>query len=158
MRVIAGVGYKTLFRLQFDRRFWGAWEQTKKITDRVRDNPHREGDSRVPIASARLDNVETHYVKGVHGGLTNIPAVYLATFEYLKGNDLPLPKTPAVALSAHLAADEASTTPTLDGSARAISSEDPGVWHLETDEKRLAALKMELDQERLPDFNFVRLL
>ena len=76
MLVIAGVGYKTLFRVEFKKEFWGLWEHTIKEMDRIRGNPDREGDGRVPLSSAALENVPLRFVKGVHGGLANIPAVY----------------------------------------------------------------------------------
>jgi hypothetical protein len=51
--------------------FLGLWEKTDKVFGRVLDNPHREGDGRVPLASALLENVgDTRYVCGVQGGLS----------------------------------------------------------------------------------------
>jgi hypothetical protein len=39
MVVIAGVGYRTLFRLAYEPGFLGLWEKTGKIFDRVRNCP-----------------------------------------------------------------------------------------------------------------------
>jgi pimeloyl-ACP methyl ester carboxylesterase len=75
MLMIAGVGQETLFRLEFDKALWGLWKRTKKITERVRCDPNRDGDGSVPLASAQLEDVTMRYVKGQHGGLPNIPAV-----------------------------------------------------------------------------------
>ena len=60
MLIIAGVGYKTLFRLTYEPRFFGPWKQMTKVISRVAGDPHREGDGRVPLASAALES---------HGGL-----------------------------------------------------------------------------------------
>ncbi|HEY0038644.1 MAG TPA: alpha/beta hydrolase, partial [Longimicrobium sp.] len=49
MLVIAGVGYKTLFRLAYGRSFFGIWERAEKVTSRIPGDPHREGDGRVPV-------------------------------------------------------------------------------------------------------------
>lgn len=46
--VIAGVGYQTLFRLAYKAGFFGLWEKTDKIFNRVLNNAHCEGDGRVP--------------------------------------------------------------------------------------------------------------
>ena len=95
MLMIAGVGEETLFRLEFDTAFWGLWEKTKKITKVTQCDVNREGDGRVPLASAELEDVETRYVIGEHGGLPNIPAVARDTLTWLRGGsvgDLRFPK------------------------------------------------------------------
>jgi pimeloyl-ACP methyl ester carboxylesterase len=160
MLVIAGVGYKTLFRLANDRRFFGLWEHMTKITERIAGDPHREGDGRVPLASATLDNVPIRYVRGVHGGLPNMPAVYEDVFRWLKEEPLRLPDTVYGALSDHLAADAASDAPHLDGTTRASAfGDDPGVLELEPlQQARLDAMLARLDAEQLPEFNRIRLL
>jgi hypothetical protein len=61
--------------------FLGLWDKTRKIFDSVRDNSHGEGDGRVPLASAMLENVGD--IRYVHGGLTNIPAVCEDVFRCL---------------------------------------------------------------------------
>ena len=47
--VIAGVGEKTVFRLEYDDGFFGVWERAKKVRSRQPGNPDREGDGRVPL-------------------------------------------------------------------------------------------------------------
>lgn len=160
MLVIAGVGYKTLFRLAYDRGLFG-WKHMDKVTDRVEGDPHREGDGRVPLASAALENVAIRYVRGVHGGLPNIPQVYEDVFRWLNDEPLQLPDTVEGALSQHLApGDGESEAPHLDGTARANRfSDDPGYWSLsDPDPQALQGLDAKLAQEQLPEFIQVRLL
>jgi pimeloyl-ACP methyl ester carboxylesterase len=159
MLVIAGVGYKTLFRLAFEPGFF--WESATKVFERVLDNPHRDGDGRVPLASALLENVsDVRYVYGVHGGLTNIPAVYNDVFRFLKNGTLQLPSTVAEATSGHLGGSRASDAPHLDGSASAPSfSDDPGLWNAEAPSvERIAELEKLLDADALPAFARIHLL
>ena len=155
MLVIAGVGIKTLFRLAYEPGFLGIWEKTTKIFDRVLDNPHREGDGRVPLASALLENVgAVRYVRGTHGELTNIPAVYNDVFRYLKNGTMQLPDTVAGALSGHLAGPTVSEAPHLDGSA---ATDD--LWAIEEiSEARAAELKEMLEADALPNFARLHLL
>lgn len=115
--MIAGAGHEGLFHLEFDKVL-GFWDRTKKITDRKHCNPNYDGDGRVPLASAKLDNVEIRYVPGEHGGLPNLPAVARDVIAWLTEGDLKLAKTCADALGGHLSADDAtSPTPLLDGTA-----------------------------------------
>lgn len=161
MLVIAGVGYKTLFRLEYDRRFFGLWDKTTKVTDRVPGSRHRDGDGRVPVASAQLEHVATRYVRGVHGGLTNIEAVYTDVFRWLNGETPKLPDDPAVALAGHLAADAGgSVAPELDGTQRADPfGDDAGLWDGATpDAVRLRQLEADLEAGKIPQFQRVRLL
>lgn len=161
MAVIAGVGYKALFRLEYRSGLLGLWENMDKECDRIHGNAHRDGDGRVPLASAELHYVgETRYVRGVHGGLTNIPAVYEDVFRFLNAESMKLPANPANALSAHLADSDASEAPHLDGSARADAwSDDPGYWNeAALPDDALTALDARLDSDQLPAFNTVRLL
>jgi pimeloyl-ACP methyl ester carboxylesterase len=160
MLVIAGVGYQTLFRLAYEPQFFGLWEKALKLTERKDGDPHREGDGRVPLASARLEDVEIRYVKGVHGALPNIPSVYLDVFRWLRDQPLQLPDTVKGALSMHLGGPEESDAPHLDGTAAVDQySDDPGLWSMDgPPPKRLDALKTELERERLPEFTRVRLL
>jgi pimeloyl-ACP methyl ester carboxylesterase len=159
MTVIAGVGYQTLFRIAYEPGFLGLWERAGKITHRVQDDPHRDGDGRVPLASAALENVSIRYARGVHGGLPNIPAVSEDVLRCLKNEAMQLPRTARAALGGHLG-EEASRAPHLDGSALANRySDDPGLWHMEPPPKqRLSALQADLIAERLPEFTRVRLL
>jgi hypothetical protein len=161
MVVIAGVGYQTLFRLAYKPGFLGIWEKTEKIFNRVQNDPHREGDGRVPLASALLENVgESRYVLGVHGGLPNIPAVYEDVFRCLRGEPMQLPKTLAGALSTHLGGDTASVAPNLDGTAAAATAgDDPGLWQLDDlQPSRIAELKELLESDKLPAFGRLRLM
>ncbi|MGO9305270.1 MAG: lipase family alpha/beta hydrolase [Candidatus Korobacteraceae bacterium] len=160
MLMVAGVGYKTLFRLQYTSKLGGLWESMDKITDRIPGDPNRDGDGRVPLASGTLPRVRMRYVSGVHGGLTNIPAVYSDVFRWLKGEPLTqLVDTPEDALGGHLAlATSSSDAPRLDGSARA-SGDDPGYWQLSApDPAKLSALKSDLDRGTVPDFNLLKIL
>jgi pimeloyl-ACP methyl ester carboxylesterase len=160
MLIIAGVGYKTLFRLAFPSHT-GLWQRMIKVTDRRPEDAHRDGDGRVPVASASLENVQVRYVKGVHGGLTNIPAVYEEVFRWLKGKDLRLPDSPRQALAGHLApAEGESEAPSLDGTYKAIPfSDDPGLWNeIPVENGRLQSLDEQLDAGQLPGFSTVHLL
>ena len=157
--VIAGVGYQTLFRLAYEPGFLGLWERAGKITNRIQNNPHREGDGRVPVASAMLEHVPIRYVRGVHGSLPNLPAVYEDVLRCLRGEAMQLPTTIRAALGGHLG-EEGSKAPHLDGSATADPfTDDPGLWSLAPPSaERLAALHAELAAERLPEFTRARLL
>jgi hypothetical protein len=163
MLMIAGVGYKTLFRLEYPTGLLKSWREMTKVTARVPGDPHREGDGRVPLASATLPGVTMRYARGVHGELTNIPAVYADTFRWLnelKTGGLDLPQTPAQALASHLATSSVSQAPNLDGSVRADKhGDDPG--YLNVDEPDAATLSRYVDQLNagtLPDFNTAKLL
>lgn len=157
MLMIAGVGYKTLFRLAY--RDGLLWDSMEKVTSRVPGDPHRDGDGRVPLASARLDGVETRYVRGVHGGLTNLPDVYEEVFRWLRDEPLKLPDTPEGGLSRHLAPGAGqSEAPHLDGTGRA-ASDDPGYWSTTPPSgEGLADLEARLAEDRLPEIARIRLL
>jgi len=134
MLMVAGAGCKTLFRLQYTSKLGGLWESMDKITDRIPGDPNRDGDGRVPLASAQLSRIRMRYVEGVHGSLTNIPAVYSDVFRWLKGEPLTqLAQTPEDALGGHLAAplpawrristavrDPRATTPAIGSSLSLI--------------------------------------
>jgi hypothetical protein len=160
MLMVAGVGYKGLFRLEYTDKLGGLWSSMDKITDRVPGNPHRDGDGRVPLASAQLKRITTRYVKGVHGGLTNIPAVYDDVFRWLKGERLSsLATTPADAMGGHLSAGtDISDAPNLDGSAMA-HDDDPGYLNMagfhQLDE---AEADRRLERGVMPDFPLARIL
>lgn len=161
MLVIAGVGYKTLFRLEYDSRFFGLWEKMVKITERQPGNRHRDGDGRVPVTSALLDNVKVRYVKGVHGGLTNIPAVYNDVFRWLNEEEPELPDSPEMALSQHLApGEDESVAPSLDGTDKTVPfSDDPGLWDFrEPNAARVKQLQADLEAGKVPEFQHVRWL
>lgn len=161
MLVIAGVGYKTLFRLAYDSRFFGLWEYTDKVTDRIKGDPHREGDGRVPLASAALENVLIRFVKGVHGGLPNIPEVYDDVFHWLKEESVELPDDVDGALSQHLAPGAGdSEAPHLDGTVRKVPfTDDPGLWNAtQPQQPQLADLDLQLASGQIQEFINVRLL
>jgi len=161
MLVIAGVGYKTLFRLSYETRFFGRWEHTAKVTSRVEGDRHREGDGRVPLASAELENVTKRYVRAVHGGLPNVREVYEDVFSWLGGESMNLPTSARAALGAHLAPGAGkSDAPHLDGTAEASPySDDPGYWEPEEPAKeRINILQDELERQEVPAFDRVRLL
>jgi len=95
MAVIAGVGYDTLFRVAYKKRFGFLWEHMDRVTSRRAGEPHREGDGRVPLASAKLEWVgETRYIKAEHGSLPSVPAVYNDVFRFLADQPMELPTTP----------------------------------------------------------------
>jgi pimeloyl-ACP methyl ester carboxylesterase len=158
MLMIAGVGYKTMFRLEFDSALWGAWERTRKVTDRTPGDPNRDGDGRVPLASAQLEDVETRYVKGVHGGLQNLPAVSRDVLAWLTDKDLRLSQTPEDALGSHLSADEPNPAPNLDGTSASDPSSDEFDRFRDIPEQRVKELVKELDAGRLPNINLARIL
>jgi pimeloyl-ACP methyl ester carboxylesterase len=158
MLMIAGVGQKTLFRLEFDTHLRGAWETTKKITDRIPGDPNRDGDQRVPVASARLEDVAIRYVEGAHGGLPNIPAVARDVLAFLAEESLKLPDTPQGALGAHLSADDAaSPAPALDGSAEMDRFRDLPDYKNPTPDFR-KRIEDALGAGQMPQVNLARIL
>lgn len=160
MLMVAGVGYKTLLRLEYASRAGHMWSSLDKITSRIDGDPHREGDGRVPLASATLRRVAMRYVKGVHGGLTNIPAVYSDVFRWLKGEPLrSLAESPEDALGEHLSvSDGSSEAPHLDTTAKA-QGDDPGYWQTSgADSATLAELDQAIDRGEVPEFNQLKLL
>jgi hypothetical protein len=158
MLMIAGVGQETLFRLEFDRAFWGLWEKTRKITERTPCDVSRDGDGRVPLASALLEDVTTRYVIGEHGSLPNIPAVAQDVIAWMSEGALRLPQTCQGALSGHLSAeDTASASPLLDGSAQAGRFRDLPQYESPTPEFR-AQVEADLDAGRIPQLNLIKIL
>jgi len=160
MLVIAGVGYETLFRVAYKSRLFGLWTDMAKVTNRTAGDRNRDGDGRVPLASAELENLLARYVRGVHGGLPNIPAVCEAVFNFLSDQDPGLATSPREALSSHLGADvTSSSAPSLDGSGLARSLSDPGYWQIDPpSDARLEELRLALEREELPALSRVRLL
>src|SRR6185369_13911896 len=74
-----------VYRSTYSHKFWGLWEEMHKETGRVLKDPHREGDGRVPLASALLENIgDIRYVNGIHGELPMLPPVYEHIFRWLK--------------------------------------------------------------------------
>ena len=164
MLVIAGVGFDTLFRLEYKRLAvkgrWVVWDRMVKVTQQNPADLNRLGDGRVPVPSAALEHVgDTRYVRGVHSSLPNIPAVYQDVFRWFKGQPLQLPTTPAAGLARVLGpATSASPTPTLDGSAIA-RGDDPGYLDLgQPDPAHIEKLIGDLAAGRLPEFRFISIL
>jgi hypothetical protein len=160
MCVVAGVGFKTLFRLEYKDVL--IWERIKKITEQSPGyQPDRVGDGRVPAASAVLEYVGTvRYIRAVHGAIPNTPDAYADAMRWLAGNEsLRLPDSIAGALIEHLGAgDSGSVTPALDGTEAAYA-DDPGYLDLEpAPPQRIAALEADLTAGRYPEFHSVSLL
>jgi pimeloyl-ACP methyl ester carboxylesterase len=162
MLVVAGVGYKTLFRLAYRPRFGFLWEHMDRVTSRRSGDVHREGDGRVPLASALLEHVgDTRYVRGKHGDLPAVPAVQEAAFAWVRGGTPRLPTTPQAALAATLGdADvrvEAPELAPLNGATRA--ADDPGYLDLDPpDEDVLRNRAQDVESDRLPRFARVTIL
>lgn len=164
MLMIAGVGEKTVFRLEFDKTF--LWERAKKVTRRSSGDVHREGDGRVPVASALLPNVTTRYVAGIHGGLPNLPAVIDDVLAFLDGGELKLASSPKGAAQGHLAPGTASQS-NLDGTSLLLEEsvsardghEDEGIWKAEPPSaERIREITGLLEQEMFPAFHTLKLL
>ncbi|HSS51866.1 MAG TPA: alpha/beta fold hydrolase [Thermoanaerobaculia bacterium] len=160
MLVIAGVGYKTLFRLGYVNRLLGLWEHMDKVTSRIPGDPHRDGDGRVAVTSASLEGVTIRYVKGIHTGLPNIPSVYQEVFRWLQSKRLELDDSVEGALSLHLGPENVSVAPNLDGTARgSTTEEDPGYLSFEAPSpEQIQLLKNRLSAGELPEFINTRLL
>lgn len=161
LAVIAGVGYKTLFRVAYRQHFGWSWAHMDRVTSRVAGDPDRDGDGRVPVASATLEHIgETRYVRGKHGDLPGIPAVWSDAFAWLTNGKLDLPKTPGAALGLHLADGAGLAAPALAApSGPAREPDDPGYLDAAPpDEATLARIEQDLAAQRLPEFTGVRLL
>ncbi|MFB6892404.1 lipase family alpha/beta hydrolase [Kitasatospora sp. NPDC056327] len=161
MLVIAGVGYRTLFRLGYRPALGFLWEHMDRVTARRPGDPHRDGDGRVPLVSAQLESVgDTRYVRGEHGGLPAIPAVREAVFDWLAGRPVRLPATPAGALAETLGDDRHADGPrSVAGHpapahpAPGPAADDPGYLRLEpVDEAVLARYEAAAESGRLPEF------
>jgi pimeloyl-ACP methyl ester carboxylesterase len=158
MLMIAGVGQETLFRLEFDTAFWGLWEKTRKITDRVPCDVNRDGDGRVPLAFFFQAEDGIRDVKGEHGALPNIPAVAQDVLAWLGDGKLRLPETCKGALSKHLSAeDDATPVPLLDGSSTESKFRDLPDYENPSPAFR-AKIESELDAGKMPQINMVRVL
>ncbi|MFE1869771.1 lipase family alpha/beta hydrolase [Streptomyces sp. NPDC059496] len=161
MLVIAGVGYRTLFRLAYQPAFGFLWEHMDRATAREPGDAHREGDGRVPLTSAQLQFVgDTRYVRAEHGGLPSVPAVQSAVFDWLGDRPVSLPLTPAAALAAVLSDDVRVETPEFtSASGVPRSADDPGYLQLDlVDEAVLARCEAAAAVDRLPEFARVKVL
>lgn len=162
MAMFVGMAQPTPFRMTIRLRLGGYWESVGRITSRREDDPHREGDGSVPMASAQLPHLgATRYVIGEHSVLQNLPMVYRDVFAWLKGEEgrMQLADSPEGALGGgHLAGSAPpSGSPHLDGSADA-----PGPHGRWDPDLQLAAppeqILRELDAGRYPEFHRVRIL
>jgi pimeloyl-ACP methyl ester carboxylesterase len=153
MLVIAGVGYPTLFRLECKKRF--LWGDTKLFTERDPDVPNYEGDGRVSVAAATLEDVMNRYVKGRHGSLQNLPAVSSDVLAWLKGKALQLPTSVKGALTSHLAGPNQSPTPLLEGFG---PTDDGYDRYRDLTDAELAVLKEKFERGDLPGVQWARLL
>lgn len=157
MAIIAGVGYETLFRTAYTHDW--LWTSMEKITSRIPGDVHREGDGRVPLASALLEHVgQTRFVRAEHGTMPMAPAVYSDAFRFLRGEHMQLPRSPAGALQPHLSIDGlANHLPPVYAARVKTSGEDPGYLDFNTPS---SAVMRDLDAriEMMPDFLRLRLL
>jgi len=154
MLMIAGVGYRSVFRLDRGTTVLGK-TTFDKLTSRVEGDVHRESDGRVPLASAMLPRVETRYVRGIHGALTNIPVVYEDVFRWLNAQPLQLSTSAKAALSSHLSTD--APAPALDRSILA-TGDDPGYLNEAVAEETIDELTANLDAGGGAELNLTRIL
>jgi pimeloyl-ACP methyl ester carboxylesterase len=156
--VIVGVGYKTLFRLESNA---GSMFGVKRITSRRAGDPDRDGDGRVPLASAVLEQVAVRYIKGRHHELPMIPAVYNDAFRWLRGQEMTLPKKPESVSEPHLAPDDLKPHDLTLLPPRSTDSDPESPGYLQAEEPqsaRLIDLEQQLISGGLPDFVRVRIL
>jgi pimeloyl-ACP methyl ester carboxylesterase len=157
MLVIAGVGQRGLFRLDFDRLL-GIWDRATTTADRKPCDLHYDGDGRVPLASAKLEDVAIRFVKGEHGALPNIPAVAQDVISWLMDDKLRLSTTCKDALGGHLSAgDQTSSAPLLDGTTARDRLRVLPEYENPTPEFR-AAIEKKIDSGAWPQINLVKLL
>lgn len=161
MLAVIGVGYKTLFRMAYGQVPGCPWKQMHKVTSRRPGNPDRDGDGRVPAASAILEWLgERRFAHVEHGKIPSVPAVLSDVLSFLNDAPLSLPTSPEDALGGHLGdGPEASITPGLSSVARMPDEQDPGYLQLDDiGAEELTTLDRALDEGRLPEFQRVRLL
>ncbi|MFG3207765.1 alpha/beta fold hydrolase [Streptomyces sp. NPDC048192] len=161
MAVIAGTGFKTLFRLAYNKRMGFLWQHMDRITTRIPHHPDRDGDGRVPLASAKLPWVgETRYINGEHGSLPNLVPVQQDVWNFLADKPLRLATSPEAAMGEHLASDSprisALALPPLPAQR---SPDDPGYLSITgPTATTLDVLDQQLEAGSLPDFLRTRLL
>ncbi|MDX3712265.1 lipase family alpha/beta hydrolase [Streptomyces europaeiscabiei] len=164
MAFIAGVGYQTLFRVAYRRRFGFLWEQMDRVTRRIPGDKHREGDGRVPLASAELEDVgEARYAHAEHGTLPTVPAVYEDVLRFLSDEPMLLPSTAQAALQGHLASEQlTSDTPALAGThprKAGTRDDDPGYLDFTPPSaEAIAQTKEDLVHGRLPEITGLHIL
>ncbi|MFF3691395.1 lipase family alpha/beta hydrolase [Streptomyces sp. NPDC002187] len=161
MAVIAGTGFKTLFRLAYNKRMGFLWQHMDRITTRIPHHPDRDGDGRVPLASARLPwTAETRYINGEHGSLPNLPDVQQDVWRFLKDQPMQLSTSPKAAMGEHLAPTSHSTSAlALPQLPTQRASDDPGYLNITgPTAANIAELEKRLDTGDLQDFIRTRLL
>ncbi|MEU3431750.1 lipase family alpha/beta hydrolase [Streptomyces gardneri] len=164
MAVIAGVGYQTLFRIAYRRKFGFLWEQMDRVTKRIPGDKNREGDGRVPLASVELEAVgETRYVHAEHGTLPTVPAVYEDVLRFLSDEPMLLSRTAKGALQGHLADGKlASETPALAGihpKKAGARGDDPGYLNFAPPAAQTISLtKAAMEHGRIPQITGLHIL
>jgi pimeloyl-ACP methyl ester carboxylesterase len=160
MAVIAGVGRRTLFRLAYRSGFGSHWRHMDRVTRREPGNVHRDGDGRVPLASAVLGGVEIRYVEAEHGRMPTVSAVHQDVFRFLRGQPMQLARSPEEALDrSHLSDIGESITPVLASGGAISVGEDPGYLNMaDVDEATLDTLDASVTAGQLPAFARVRIL
>lgn len=155
---ISGVGYKTLFRLEVKDGWMGLWEDVDKVTKRTPGDPNRDGDGRVPLASAQLENVEQRYAKGSHGSIQNVPSVALDVLAWIGSKPLSLPDTAQGALGRHLSGSDISPAPHLDGSLGIGALDDEYDRYRDIEPGRVKQLISEFEAGKMTNISQVRIL
>jgi pimeloyl-ACP methyl ester carboxylesterase len=160
LAAIVGVGQRTLFKIAYVSGRGFHWRNMKKSIGRKPGNLHREGDGRVPIASATLRGIETRYVKAEHGRIPTVPSVYRDVFRFLRGQRMQLARSPGEALDrSHLADSDESITPVLTSDGATPVGDDPGYLNMaDVDEARVDALDAAVAAGAYPAFARVRIL
>ena len=164
MLIIAGVGIKTLFCLRFSSGIDALWGNTVKdfqANSKDPDDPHRVGDGRVPLASAKLPWVASiRYIVGEHTAMMNTPSVQKAVFQWLEegkvhhlASDLRGAYYPKIT-----SLDLRSEVPALDGSDR-LKNGDPGYWiDKEPSIDWMAGIEKKVVEGTFPELGQTRLL
>ncbi|TLQ47764.1 lipase family alpha/beta hydrolase [Streptomyces marianii] len=161
MAVIAGTGFKTLFRLAYNKRLGMLWQHMDRITARIPHHADRDGDGRVPLASARLPwTAETRYVHGEHSSLPNLPDVQQDVWRFLNDQPMRLPTSSKAVMGEHLAvAAESISALSLPEPPAQRAADDPGYLDITGPTAAgLAELERQLDTGNLQDFIRTRLL
>jgi pimeloyl-ACP methyl ester carboxylesterase len=158
MLQICGVGRKTLFRLEVKPGWLGLWEDVDKITNRTESDPHRDGDGRVPLASAELEKIELRYIKGTHGSLQNMPAVVGDVVAWITEQPLSLPDSASGALRGHLSGERTSMAPHLDGSAEFSPHDDEYDRYRDFSESQIRELVADWQAGKLSAVDMARIL
>jgi hypothetical protein len=161
MAVLAGVGYESVFRLEIKPRLLLPGTRSAMTIYRIEGSPHREGDGRVPLASAELEYVgAVRYAHGKHDELPMIRDVYEDAFRWLSGNRMQLSPTPLGPLQDHLAVSRTGAdAPDLSGIIQDPMPDSPGYLDFEApSDESVAAFENRLQLGQLPEFGRVHIL